>query len=93
MNMKITETRSDGRLIQWVETHQLSVVNRQRLYIDGKETPYFVDKAYQRAHFTYNMPVGLFGSGMHPSGCAATFGGFQTIREAQAAAVELATKA
>jgi len=75
--------------IKWIHTRQFSVVDRQRLYIDGKETPYFVDKASCRAHFTDGMPVGLYGSGMHPSGCAAAFGGFKRIRDAKARALQL----
>jgi len=78
--------------IRWFKFLQVSAIDRQRLYIDGKETPYFVDKAHYRAHFTYGLPVGLYGAGMHPQGCAACFGGFQRIRDAKKRAVELATQ-
>lgn len=37
---------------------------RQRLYVNGTETPYFVDTASHRAHRTYGEPHGLFGAGL-----------------------------
>jgi hypothetical protein len=37
---------------------------RQRLYVDGVETPYFVDTAAVAAHRTYGERHGLWGAGM-----------------------------
>jgi hypothetical protein len=40
-------------------------MRRQRLYVDGVETPYFVDSANGvRAHRTYGDEHGLFGAGL-----------------------------
>lgn len=39
---------------------------RQKLFIDGKETPFFIDTASTAAHRTTGEKHGLFGSGMGP---------------------------
>lgn len=39
-------------------------IRRQRLYVDGRETPYFVDEALCHAHRTYGEKYGLHGAGM-----------------------------
>lgn len=52
----------------------LGPVKRQRLYVDGRESPYFVDTARVHGHETYGEKHGLFGAGMDPKGLAATLG-------------------
>ncbi len=37
---------------------------RHRLYVDGKEAPYFIDVASNLAHRSYGGKIGLWGSGM-----------------------------
>lgn len=50
----------------------LGPVTRQRLYVNGTETPYFIDTAKEHAHRIYGEKHGLFGAGMDPKGIAAT---------------------
>jgi len=48
---------------------------RYRLFVDGTQTKYFVDRASHRAHFAYGDRCGLWGAGMDKSGCAGYLGG------------------
>jgi len=69
-----------------------------RRVIDEPITPYFVDVAKSRAHYTYGQRVGLFGAGMgafiatRNGGyhAARVLGAFPTLKDAKARAIELA---
>jgi hypothetical protein len=96
-----TETQRAPSRATWFTNHFACGTTRHRLYIDGLETPYFVDKASVRAHFTCGHPVGLFGSGLGEEKTrmggetyriAASFGGFDRISDAKKKAIEFATK-
>lgn len=56
---------------------------RHRLYVDGKETPWFVDVATVAAHRSHGYRVALWASGKGPNGTAGFFGGFRTIQLAR----------
>lgn len=49
---------------KWFSQVLASGVVRQRLYVDGNETPFFIDTSDQRSHRTYGDRHGLYGSGM-----------------------------
>lgn len=76
---------------------------RHRLFVDDKETPFFVDdaKAAGIGHRTMGEPVGLFGSGMGKeiearSGIyriAATLGSYHNVGIAKARAEQMALSA
>lgn len=52
--------------IKWFGVMLACGTRRQRLYVDGRETPYFVDSANGiRAHKTQGSEHGLYGAGMH----------------------------
>lgn len=69
---------------------------RQRLYVDGKETPWFVDSAAVMAHRTQGDKHGLWGAGMSKpsrlSGkrCAECFGSGPKIEPLKAKAEQMA---
>ena len=48
----------------WHSTMLACGTRRQRLYVNGLETPYFVDTAAVHAHKTMGEKHGLFGAGM-----------------------------
>ena len=94
-------TRTNAPAVQWHRSDFADGTVRHRLYVDGVETPYFVDDAKRagKGHFTYGEPVGLHASGMgavirrHDGSTyqiAATFGGFRNIGFAKARAEQLA---
>ena len=37
---------------------------RHKLYVNGQETPYFIDVASVRAHYSYGERIALWGAGM-----------------------------
>lgn len=59
---------------KWVKLPHFGAQLRQKLLLNGLETPYFVVTANTRAHYTDGDRHGLFGAGMHESGCALTLG-------------------
>lgn len=64
---------------------------RQRLYVDGRETPYFVDSSHVTGHKTEGQPHGLFGSGMSKGGFAATLASGRSIAVLKHRAEQMAT--
>lgn len=66
---------------------------RHQLYLDGSETPYFVDRARVLAHYTQGQKVGLFGAGMSPRGCAMLLGTFDRVCLAKHRAEQYAMQA
>lgn len=89
---------------KWFSEQQAHGGVRHRLYKRNTklgawgQTPYFVDAAPNRAHYTYGKKYGLYGSGMGemimadvPYRIAACFGGFMTLSVAKAEAVRLLT--
>lgn len=57
--------------LKWWAFDLANGVRRQHLYLNGKATPYFIDAAKHIHHRTCGERYGLYGSGMHRSGCAA----------------------
>jgi hypothetical protein len=52
--------------LQWHSQMLASGTRRQRLYVDGAETPFFIDSANGiRAHKNQGDEHGLYGAGMH----------------------------
>jgi hypothetical protein len=49
---------------QWFKQVMACGTERQRLYVDGRETPFFIDTAQVAAHKTYGERHGLWGAGM-----------------------------
>lgn len=82
---------------EWHRQELASGTTRHRLYVDGVETPFFVDHARRVAHYSYGSPIGLWGAGLgaKPPGVnyriAGFFGGFKRLKDAKAQAVSLAT--
>jgi len=60
---------NNGPKVKWWSTDFGHTV-RQRLYVNGNETPYFVDSAHTAGHKSQGDEHGLYGSGMHPKGIA-----------------------
>lgn len=65
---------------------------RQRLYVDGRETPYFIDSAQVAHHKTMGERHGLFGSGMSKGGCAAILGFGRSVAVLKHRAEQMATE-
>lgn len=59
--------------VRWFKT-DFGAIERHRLHVDGRETPYFVDKALMRCHYTYGEKYGLYGAGMSERGTAIILG-------------------
>ncbi len=72
---------------KWFKQQIADHTTRHRLHLNGRETPWFIDKANCRAHFTQGEPCGLFGSGLGQGGIAGCFGAFRTVTEAKQAAI------
>lgn len=68
----ITETKSgnNGPKMRW-HKYEIGECLRQTLYVDGDRSPYFIDSTDIRCHRAYrDHKHALWGSGMHPKGCA-----------------------
>jgi hypothetical protein len=70
----MAKTSNNAPSLKWVKLPHFGVLRRQRLFLNGRETPYFVDTALTIAHYTQGDRHGLFGSGMSERGCAVTLG-------------------
>ena len=55
---------NNAPVCKWFSTTMVCGTVRQRLYVDGQETPYFVDSAATIGHRTQGDTHGLFGAGM-----------------------------
>jgi hypothetical protein len=79
---------------KWHRTEMACGTVRYRLFVEGRETPYFVDAATARAHYGYGDRIALWGSGMLPSrsggNIAGFLGGFRTVELAKHAAEQRA---
>ncbi|MTJ93901.1 MAG: hypothetical protein F8N36_13740 [Desulfovibrio sp.] len=82
-------------VVKWFSCEQACGTVRHRLYVDGKETPYFIDVASHIAHYSYGSKIGLWGAGMGEEvrrrddstyRIAGFLGGFTKISEAKARA-------
>lgn len=49
---------------KWVAHHMNDTHSRLRLYVNGAETPFWVDVAHTIGHRTHGEKYGLWGSGM-----------------------------
>ena len=87
--------------VRWFAVPLACGTVRHRLYVNDKETPYFVDnaKGAGRGHWTMGDPVGLHGSGMGNEierrdgstyRIAATLGAFRSVTRAKATAERMA---
>lgn len=82
---------------KWFKFPMANGCIRHRLYINGSETPYFIDEAKLIGHRTYGHKFGLFGAGLGNEvrtargsyRIAAVFGGFDRISEAKKRAESL----
>lgn len=54
--------------IQWHRTELSCGTVRRRLYVNGAETPFFVDSNPLLGHRTMGEPHGLYGAGMSEPG-------------------------
>lgn len=60
-------TGNNAPKIKWVSEMLACETRRQRLFVDGRETPFFIDSANGiLAHRTTGYEHGLFGAGMGP---------------------------
>lgn len=79
--------------LKWFEQKEYT---GKRLHLYKKEasrwvlTPWFIDCADRKAHYTNGKKYGVYGAGMAKSGCASCFGGFSKLTEAKALAEVLA---
>lgn len=76
---------------QWFR-YEFSRFSRHRLYLNGNETPYFVDGAKDSLHRQFGKKYSLWGSGMHPAGCAKLLGYDSKIKPIKEYAEALAKK-
>lgn len=92
---------NNGPSIKWFRTDFPCGTVRYRLYVNGAETPYFVDDAKKagRGHWRCGEPVGLLGAGMGAEirrrdgssyQIAADLGGFRNVTLAKTRAERLA---
>lgn len=84
--------------VRWWPMELACGTKRQRLYIDGVETPYFIDSARYHAHRSYGHKHGLWGSGMGKQTsagwcCAGFFGGADTLSVLKQRAEQMALTA
>jgi hypothetical protein len=49
---------------EWRGFEMACGTKRQKLYVNGQETPFFIDSAKVAAHRCYGEPHGLWGAGM-----------------------------
>jgi len=91
--------------LKWFSEQQAHGGTRHRLYKRNtkfsafEQTPYFIDAAPNKAHYTNGCKYGLFGSGMGklieqadvPYRIAACFGGFTNLQPAKAKAESFIT--
>ena len=61
------------------------------LYVAGQETPYWIENVRHSERIDREDPYILFGSGMHPSGCAARLGYFHLLVDAKREAEDRAS--
>jgi hypothetical protein len=71
----------------------IGAMKRQRLYVNGRETPYFVDTALAAYARTYGEKHALFGSGMSAAGTAACLGFGRLLAPLKHKAEQLALEA
>lgn len=84
---------------RWFKAELACGTERHRLYIDGAESPFFVDVAHSIAHRSQGSKAGIYGSGLGQEirrrdgsiyRIAGFFGGFDKITVAKARAEQLA---
>lgn len=78
---------------RWFSYELACGTRRYQLYVDGAETPYFIDVARYRAHYSYGSKIGLWIAGASPRGCAAIGGTFDKISIAKHRAEQMALSA
>lgn len=61
-------TSNNAPICKWFRFEMACGTVRQRLYLDGKETPWFVDTAAVMAHRCQGETHGLWGAGMSAPG-------------------------
>jgi hypothetical protein len=67
----MSNSSNNAPSVKWTTVAHVTAVHRQRLLLNGKETPYFVDDSRGVAAFrAQGDRYGLWGAGMHKSGCA-----------------------
>ena len=79
--------KSQKENLAWVSYTMACGTRRHELWVEGIKTPYFVDRASVRAHYTNGQRVGVFGAGMRPQGFALTLGSFNTVSAGKAHAI------
>lgn len=62
-----TKHSNNAPSVKWVGAILACGRRRQRLFVDGRETPYFIDSATLIEHRTQGDAHGLYGAGMHES--------------------------
>lgn len=67
--------------------------SRRRLYVNGLETPFFIDTATRASHRTSGSKHGLYGSGMSPKGFAAVLASGPRIEPLKHRAEQMAMSA
>lgn len=55
---------NNGPEIKWWSDTLACGTRRQRLFVDGRETPFFIDTAKYKAHRSYGDTHGLWGAGL-----------------------------
>lgn len=66
--------------LKWISVDHLHSVRRQRLFINGHETPYFIDDSKGVVAFrTQGDRYGLYGAGMSERGHAVVLGSANRI--------------
>jgi hypothetical protein len=91
--MTMTSNRAPG--VFWHRMPMACGTVRHKLYLDGVETPFFIDYASSRAHYAHGYKVGLWGAGMAETTrlsyrIAAFLGGFARLELAKYKAEQMA---
>lgn len=92
-------TSNNAPKCKWFRFEMACGTVRQKLYVDGKETPWFVDSASVRAHYSYGDKHGLWGAGMSEphwltkTRSAACFGSGSRLEPLKARAEQMALNA
>ena len=55
---------NNGPVLRWISFPMANGTIRHRLYVNGAETPFFIDHAKVKAHFADGHAKALWGAGM-----------------------------
>ncbi len=78
--------------VKWFRFPQANGDVRYWLFVGSERTPFFIDVACHRAHYSMGHRIGLWGSGLGAAGGAGFCGGFDRLSDAKEAGLSLITE-